>query len=117
MSAQLCLDLMPRFTHGGHREGAGRKRIRDRGVAHRVREKLSGREPAHITLRAVAGLPSLRGEAPLGLIRAVFRVAGCRDEFRIVHYAVLSNHIHLIVEADGRNALSSGLNGLKVPVS
>src|SRR5690606_5978693 len=31
---------------------------------------------------------------------------------RVVHYSVMSNHVHLLVEADDRDALSRGLQGL-----
>ena len=32
-----------------------------------------------------------------------------RDGFRVVHFSVQHNHVHLIVEADSRRALSDGL--------
>ena len=32
--------------------------------------------------------------------------------FRIVHFAILGNHLHLIVEATDNPSLSSGINGL-----
>jgi len=34
-----------------------------------------------------------------------------RSSFRIVHYSIQSNHLHLIIEADDRNAMSSGMKG------
>lgn len=35
-------------------------------------------------------------------------------DFRIVHFSVLTNHLHLVVEADERRALSRGVQGLKI---
>jgi REP element-mobilizing transposase RayT len=35
------------------------------------------------------------------------------DRFRIVHYSVQSNHVHLIVEAAERRALTAGIHGLE----
>ena len=40
-----------------------------------------------------------------------------RFGFRLVHYSVQSNHLHLIVEAKDRRALSRGLQGLLVRIA
>ena len=37
-----------------------------------------------------------------------------RDDCRVVHFTVQDNHLHLIVEAQGRAALSRGLQGLAI---
>jgi len=37
-----------------------------------------------------------------------------RFGFRLVHYVVMSNHLHMIVEAKDRRALSRGMQGLLV---
>jgi hypothetical protein len=37
-----------------------------------------------------------------------------RDGFRLVHYSVQGNHLHLLVEADDRTALMQGAKGLSV---
>jgi len=37
-----------------------------------------------------------------------------RFGFRLVHYSVQGNHVHLLVEAEDRSALSRGMNGLGV---
>jgi hypothetical protein len=39
---------------------------------------------------------------------------GTKSNFRVVHCAVTRNQIHLIVEADGKVALSSGMKGVGV---
>ncbi|HKO91462.1 MAG TPA: hypothetical protein VJU61_09940, partial [Polyangiaceae bacterium] len=36
---------------------------------------------------------------------------------RIVHYSIQSNHVHLLVEADDRRALTAGLRGLFVRIA
>src|SRR5262245_2189813 len=43
----------------------------------------------------------------------VRRALGCtaRSWFRIVHFSVQANHVHLIVEADDKVSLSRGLMG------
>ena len=44
----------------------------------------------------------------------VFRALHARDDFRIVHFAIQSNHVHLIAEASDRRGLTQGLRGLGV---
>jgi hypothetical protein len=40
-----------------------------------------------------------------------------RDWFRVVHYSVQDNHLHLIVESDDSKSLSSGVRGLMVRIA
>ena len=106
---QLDLDWK---TWGGPRRGAGRpKTVRSR-VAHRARERLSGREPVHVTTRVCSGLPGLRDALTRELVLRVFRERCRRDTFRLVHFSIQRDHLHLLVEAGDRAALSSGLRGL-----
>jgi hypothetical protein len=90
---------------GGRRKGAGRKPAGERaGVRHRKRQDLAARFPVHVTARVRAGLPSLRGQLEQTVLLGAFR-AGCeRFGFRLVHFAVLRNHVHYVVEAGGRCA-------------
>jgi REP element-mobilizing transposase RayT len=112
--------LLP-FRHrnwGGPREGAGRKPKGDKaGVSHRSRAALASRFPVHVTTRLQRGLPSLRSKGVYAVLRAAF-AAGCdRGGFRLVHYSVQGNHLHLIVEATDRQCLSRGLQGLLIRVA
>ena len=57
-------------------------------------------------------MPSLR---TVSLVREVERTfaRGCeRAGFRIVHYTIQSNHVHVIVEAENRDALGRGMKSL-----
>ena len=56
-----------------------------------------------------ADVPSLRSKKVLRELRNSWRRACERGEFRIVHYSLQRNHAHLIVEAQGRQALSRGM--------
>ncbi len=109
---QLSLDLRSPARHGGRREGAGRKPGPNPLVRHRRRPRLASRHPCHVTLRVREGVPSLRAPA---FVRALEETLarGCeRGEFRLVHYALLRDHAHLIVEAKDRQALSRGMMSL-----
>ena len=84
-------------TWGGRRRGAGRKpRPGRRSAPHHRRDAHVPRHPTHVTLRARWGLPSLRAD---GLFAAVSRALGAasRDGFRLLHFSVQSDHLHLLV--------------------
>jgi len=66
----------------------------------------------HVTLRVVEGVPSLRRSTPARLVEQVFREERARKGFRLVHYAIRRNHLHLVCEADEQQALSRGVQRL-----
>ncbi|HEU4576616.1 MAG TPA: transposase [Polyangiaceae bacterium] len=103
-------------TWGGARKGAGRPPKSDAGVSHLRRPALSRHHPVHVTLRIVAGLPSLRG-AIFNKVRRALAEGQERFGFRLVHFSVQSNHVHLIAEAADRRALSRGMQGLSIRVA
>jgi len=100
---------------GGKRRGAGRKPKGERaGVVHAKRPVLCSRFPVHVTLRLRRGLPSLRYDAPHEHVRRALSVGSERFGFRVVHYSVQSNHVHLVAEVDDERALTRGMRGLTV---
>jgi REP element-mobilizing transposase RayT len=116
---QLGLDLKERFGlvwfgWGGARRGAGRKRQKRAGVPHRERPAHCARHPAHVTLRVVRGLPNLRKKRAFRVIEEAISRAAHKETFRLVHFSVQGNHIHLIVEADDARALASGVQGFEI---
>ncbi|HTE54121.1 MAG TPA: transposase [Kofleriaceae bacterium] len=48
------------------------------------------------------------------VFRRAILAGGHRPDFRVVEFSVQSNHVHLIVEAGGAEALSRGMLGLEV---
>ena len=109
---------LPFRQRGGPRRGAGRPPKGDvAGVSHATRARLDKKFPAHVTLKLQRGLPRLRSKAEYATLRKAF-VAGCdRFGFRLVHYAVLNDHLHFLVEAADRESLSRGLQGLAIRVA
>jgi len=106
------------FQHGGRRAGAGRKpKANGPGIRHRERAPLAARFPAHVTVKLRRGLPRLRSRREYATLRAAF-AAGCdRNGFRLCHYAVLNDHLHFLVEAPDRLALSRGVQGLLIRIA
>ena len=117
-SRQLTLyDYRCRTGHGGPRKGAGRKPS-PRPIVHHVRrDRLSGLTAGLITVRVRRGIPSLRRRSFVREIRESFAVACGRGRFRVVHYAILRDHLHLIVEADDNDALGRGMNSISSRVA
>ncbi len=102
---------------GGRREGAGRPRLaRRKGVAHRARDEHKARHPMHVTLRAGRWVTSLRQQVVFFEIRRALRQAS-RSWFRVIHFSVQRDHVHLLVEAHDKAASARGIAGLAVRIA
>jgi len=112
--AQLWLGLRERPGWGGKRRGAWRKLVASRpSPPHRTRTRHRARWPAHVTWRAREGIRSLRSGHLFPVVRRAL-AASHKDAFRVVHFSVQSDHVHLLVEGDAPTALVRGLQGLAV---
>jgi REP element-mobilizing transposase RayT len=78
---------------------------------------VSARHPVLVTTRLRAGLPSLRRERELALIRSRFEIAAERFCVRLIEYSVQSNHVHLIVETEDERSLAQAMKGLFVRIA
>ncbi len=73
--------------------------------------------PSHVTLRLRSETPGLRNRRFLRELRPSLR-RGCeRRGFRVVHYSVQRNHLHLIVESAGKEALGRGMKAISARVA
>jgi REP element-mobilizing transposase RayT len=107
------LDLLR--TWGGRRAGAGRKPSTGRrSVMHRSRPRHERRCPVHVTFRANVGL--LRTAPVFPAVREAIAAAS-DDEFRVVQFSVQSDHVHLLVEAEGTSELRGGIQGLAIRIA
>jgi putative transposase len=99
------------------RLGSIRRRRRGRhahsGMPHRSRPRHCHRHPVHVTLRRVRCLPSMREPLLFSALGRAFAGAS-RWWFRVVHFAVQDDHIHMMIEADDNASLSRGMIGLAV---
>src|SRR3954470_1903248 len=93
---------------GGKRRGAGRppKALRS-GEAHKKRPFLHARYPVHVALRTVAAVGNLRRRCVYQAIREATLTTARREDFRIVQLSLQRTHVHLIVEADSKQALAA----------
>jgi len=106
---QLQLSLPAPRGWGGRRRGAGRKPGPHPVLSHAPRKRFSQPLPAHVTLRLRRGLPSLRTVRIVREIECTFAKGCARPGFRLVHYSLLGNHAHLIVEARDAVCLGRGM--------
>jgi len=106
---QLALELRPAPRWGGLRDGAGRKPGPSPRVPHLRRGRISAHEPCHVTLRMRRGLPSLRDGRVVREVRRSFARAAEQGAFRVVHFSLQRDHVHLVVEASGPKALGRGM--------
>ena len=118
MARTLQLSLPAPRTWGGRRAGAGRKltpgcRL---SVPHRPRPTHTAAHPVHVTLRSGPAVRCLRSNRAFPAVRRALYVAS-RGNFRIIHFTVQDDHLHLIVEADDTRALSRGMRGLAIRVA
>lgn len=106
---QLKLNLY-KGSRGGRRPGSGRKRIHSKGAAHRVREKVVTRTPLHINFKFRT---QVRNKLCLRLLKRA--ILNSRSHgLRIIHFSLQHNHVHLIVEAQSNEVLTTGMRSLTV---
>jgi REP element-mobilizing transposase RayT len=98
--------------HGGRRRGAGRPN-RSGKQGHARRPVIDPRHPVHVTLRLRAGLPSLRRKDVFKTLRHAVSVARGAG-FGVAHFAILSNHLHLLIEPRGRLALFRAMQSFEI---
>ena len=112
---------------GGARPGAGRKpkdgiKRAHPGEPHKARPSGKARFPRHIVLGVVPAVGSLRKRHVYAALRLATIAVAMRelayDEvngvFRIVHLSIQKTHIHLLVEADNKLALSRGMQSFMI---
>jgi hypothetical protein len=128
MSAQLTFRMpRPRRAKVKRRApGAGRPRIhglpegwdpRRRFVPHLKRAVVNARQPAHVTLRLRRVVRTLRNGKMHRTITTALRAGRERPGFRLVHYSLQGDHLHLIAEADDAERLARGMQGLNVRIA
>jgi putative transposase len=118
MGREMQLGLALPGTWGGARKGAGRPPVagRRRPTPHRARPPHKTGHPVHVTMRARAELGSFRSPLLFGAVRAALTAASTRS-FRLVHFSVQSDHLHLIVEGHDTRTLARGVLGLATRVA
>src|SRR2546425_12240207 len=68
--------------------------------------------PLHVTLRVHRDIPSLRSRRFIREFRTSLRNACERREFRVGRYSIQRDHLHMVVESSGKEALARGMKAV-----
>jgi REP element-mobilizing transposase RayT len=63
------------------------------------------------------GIPSLRKQRCFRALQLAFKEGNKKFGFRLVHFTVQGNHVHLLVEVDDKAALSRGVGALSIRIA
>jgi REP element-mobilizing transposase RayT len=104
---------------GGKRKGAGRPKKGARASErHKTRAVFKRGEPVHVIMRVSPGVGSLRKRSIMRAVHeATVVVLKHEARFRIVHLSLQRTHIHMIVEAENRVALATGMQAFGISVA
>jgi putative transposase len=91
----------------------GRPRKPGAGQPHQKRLPLKAGKPIHITIRVDDVIGRLRTRSAYMAIREAAIIVMRREDFRLVHLSIEGTHIHLLVEAANRRALSCGMRAFE----
>jgi len=79
---------------------------------HREREPIVARVPVHVTIRLKRGIPSLRQPRFVRRFRSSLSEACVRHGFRVVHYSIQRDHVHLLIEAHSNHSIACGMKSV-----
>jgi REP element-mobilizing transposase RayT len=112
---QMRLDFRRRRKDGRVAKKPGRKAAAfRRDVPHRARPEIDARRPVHVTVGVTDAVARLRnGKAYFAVRRALQRCAA-RSDFRVCEISIQDSHIHLLVEAESKQAMARGMQGFEI---
>jgi hypothetical protein len=87
-----------------------------RRVAHRKRNGIQ-HDAVHVNVKIEPGLPSMRTREARAVIVGAIRKQRGLFGFRVIEFAILSNHMHLIAEAASASELGRAMKGLGVRIA
>ncbi len=65
-------------------------------------------------LRTTREVGTLRGHRAYRAVRGALARCAARSDYRVVHVSIQRTHVHLLVEADDKRALTRGMQGLAI---
>src|SRR4051794_24995500 len=105
------------FANSPKAKRRGRPPKKDSKMSPGARPPVSPDRPHHVTVRMRKGTWNLRSQRCFRRIREALDGVRSRGTFRVVHYSVQGNHVHLIVEGENRRALSNGMRALLIRIA
>ena len=91
------------------------------GSPHKARPELEARWPVHVVLRVHPDFENMRRRHFYQALREATIAVALRElafdannTFRIVHISIQRNHVHMLVEAANKSALSRGMQSFQI---
>ena len=85
------------------------------GVPHSTRPEVHG--VCHVVMRIRRGLPWLRTPRTYRVLERAFRLGKEARGFALVQFSVQQDHLHLLVEAESKQLLARGMQGLTIRIA
>ena len=84
-------------------------------VPHCARPQVRG--VCHVVLRVRRGLPWLRTPRTYRVLEQAFRRGKEKQGFALVQFSVQGDHVHLLIEAESKEELARGVQGLTIRIA
>ena len=98
----------------GRAKGGRPKKGERASERHKKRPAFRAYEPQHVVIRATRDIGTLRRREMYKAVRRALITTFTRRSFRIVHLSIQGTHVHLLIEADNRDALSRGMQAFQI---
>jgi putative transposase len=111
----MRLDFRRRRKDGRVAKKPGRKAAKFRSdVPHRARAEIDARHPVHVTLGVTDAVARLRNGKAYSAVRRALQKCAARSDFRVCEISIQDSHIHLLVEAESKQAMARGMQGFEI---
>lgn len=97
-------------------KGAGRPAKHDRGIRHIARDEFKRLTVLHLTVKIDRTKAGLKNKQTLKLLWHAIKKARLKG-LKIVHYTLEFDHVHLLVEADNKAVLGTGMQSFGITLS
>jgi REP element-mobilizing transposase RayT len=85
-----------------------------RHVPHAARPEVDARYPLHVVLKVADEVAELRTAKAYQAIRRALQRCAARADYRVVEISIQNTHVHLLAEAESKQALSRGMQGFQI---
>ena len=102
------------ISHGPWRTTSWcRSAARDTATGHAPASRPHGcRVPVHVSIRLRSGIPTSRQPRFVRRFRSSLSEACIRHGFRVVHYSIQRDHVHLLIEAHTNHSIACGMKSV-----
>jgi REP element-mobilizing transposase RayT len=83
-------------------------------VPHSARPEVDARYPLHVVLKVTDEVKGLRTAKAYQAIRRALQRCAARTDYRVVEISIQGTHVHLLAEAESKQALATGMQGFEI---